>query len=488
MTSRTSNTGRHEVRLPRTRAGAGLGVIVLVAALTGTSGGASAASPVLPDLVADPPGDSAPPQVYTDASGTRLLLRFDGFVHNRGTGALEMRGSSRVGGEMSSVQQRIFDSDGGAVDTVHDPAARILFEPSDGHNHWHLRNAAGYALWNEARTAQVGASNKVGFCLVDSAHVDPHGPITKAYTSANTGFCRQGVPEAQEVVMGVSAGWRDVYSRFLPFQWVDISDVAPGRYRLRSTVDPDGVITEADEVNPAAFAANASTVNGYAATSFSRRVGTLLPSSIPLSATTFDDVHAGSPGPRQFRIDVAPRNGRLSQPTGVWFSASSVSYAPRLGYSGQDSFQFSARDANSQFPLHPVRATAAIGVGVNPAAAPAAKQPTTTAARTTAAPDVSTTAAAPGTAAIGQPVVDQHGSWVLVSAVAGRSGVVRMTAETDGVQLGVCRARAPAGASVTCRFDLPHEASHHHGADAQHVLASVAHVAGGLTTIVRASG
>ena len=56
----------------------------------------------LPDLVADPPER---PQLaeYTYPNGTdALLLRFDGFVHNRGAGPLEMRGTSRSGADMTS--------------------------------------------------------------------------------------------------------------------------------------------------------------------------------------------------------------------------------------------------------------------------------------------------------------------------------------------------------------------------------------------------
>ena len=48
----------------------------------------------LPDLVADPPER---PQLaeYTYPNGTdALLLRFGGFVHNRGAGPLEMRGTT----------------------------------------------------------------------------------------------------------------------------------------------------------------------------------------------------------------------------------------------------------------------------------------------------------------------------------------------------------------------------------------------------------
>lgn len=462
MTSRTSSgLGHSEVRSLRTRAGAGLAVCTTVAlsTLLGPAGVTAAATVALPDLVADPPGASLPPQVYTDSSGTSsLLLRFDGFVHNQGAGAVELRGSAPVDTEMTVVQQRLYDGDGGYSDTTHDSPAVIRYEPADGHNHWHLRHAAAYSLWNEARTTQVGAANKVGFCLVDSAHVDPFGPATKTYTTSNTGFCHQNNPGAQSVHMGVSPGWRDVYSRFLAYQWVDISNVSPGRYWLRSTVDPDDVVIESNETNPAAFAANQSIVNGYVATSFSKRVGTLLPSSIPLQATTFDDPHPGSPGTRQFKIVSGPKNGTLNQPLNTWFSASSVMYRPRFGYSGQDSFTFAARDSASAFPRVPVQASASIGVGVNPAAAPAAQQPSTTtvATRTAPAPDVQATPSVADGAALGQPVVSREGPWVLVSVAAGRAGLVRMTATSaSGAQLGNCLARVPAGALLTCRFDDP---------------------------------
>lgn len=497
MTSRTSSRhGTGEARFPRSRAGAGLAAVVLVAALTPSSLAASAATPLLPDLVADPPGDAAAPKVYTDtSSGTSsLLMRFNGYVRNRGQGALEMRGTNPVGGEMTTVQQRIYDSEGGFADAGHLPPAVIRYEPADGHNHWHLRHAAGYSLWNAERTAQVGAANKVGFCLVDSAHVDPFGPATKVYTTSNTGFCRQNSPGAQDVVMGVSSGWRDVYSWALSYQWVDISDVAPGRYWLRSTVDPDDVITESDENNPAAFGANQAIVNGYAANSFSKRVGNLSQTQIPLSFSKYDDPSTVNPGPLEFRITRAPSRGVLNQPTGVWFSATSVTYTPLVVLPGQDSFEFEARDANSQFPRTPVRATAALGVGTAPASAPAARQPIKTASRTAPAPDVRTAVPAAGRSAIGRPVAEQHGPWVLVSAAAGRAGVVLMTAEADGLRLGSCTARVPAGATATCRFDLPSAAGHHHGGStaedhhhgggtAEDLHATVSHTSGSDRTV-----
>ena len=56
----------------------------------------------LPDLVADAPARPII-QTYAHPDGTtHLLLRFDGFVHNRGVGAFEMRGSQPVGTDMTA--------------------------------------------------------------------------------------------------------------------------------------------------------------------------------------------------------------------------------------------------------------------------------------------------------------------------------------------------------------------------------------------------
>lgn len=454
----------NQVRSPRFAAGAGLAACAFTALLLAPiSAPAGAATMLLPDLVADPPGGSIAPQIYTDSSTgrTSLLLRFDGFVHNKGAGAVEIRGTGPSSDQMTSIHQRIYDSDGGYTDATAARTPTIIYEPADGHEHWHLRNAAGYSLWNESRTAQVGASNKVGFCLVDTQRVDAFGPETKAYTSVNTGFCQQRNRTAETVLMGVSPGWRDVYNRFLPYQWVDISDVAPGRYWLRSTIDPDDVVIESDESNPAAFGAGASTVNGYRAESFAQQVAPLLSSSITLRSTKFDDSWAVTPGAVEYRIDSIPQGGTLNRAKGAWFSGS-LSYRPKFGFTGRDSFTFSARDASSGFPIHPVQATVSLGVGTSPGPVVPPTQPGagTTAMRTEAAPDVTT--APSGGSLLGRPVVQHHGPWVLASAVAGRAGVLRMVLRDGATELGTCRARVPVGGVVTCRFDAA-SGAHQHG-------------------------
>ena len=327
---------------------------------------AAVAAQLLPDLVADRPVGGNQPLVYGDGQDARLLLRMDGFVHNRGEGPLEIRGSDPSAGVMGTVRQRVYDSGGGFDDLAHVPAPTLIYETDDDHRHWHLRHAMRYSLWSADRTAQVGPSQKVGFCLLDSERVEAP-PAPPVYTPNANGFCRSDQPSAASVHMGVSAGWRDIYSYLLAFQWIDISDVAPGHYWLRADADPDGVVAETNEVNAAAYAAEASTVNGHLAKPVAAgHIPLLGTTAVTLAATTFDDLQSGSPGPRQFRIVTPPAGGTLDQPPGTWFSGPQVHYTPNLGFSGADSFTVAARDASSPFPRNPPSAAVTLTVGGAP--------------------------------------------------------------------------------------------------------------------------
>jgi hypothetical protein len=91
----------------------------------------------LPDLVADPPERPLLAQ-HTYPDGTEaLLLRFDGFVHNRGAGPLEVRRSSRSGSDMTLLRQYARRVGGGleALEPIGGRAPRIRYETADGHNH-----------------------------------------------------------------------------------------------------------------------------------------------------------------------------------------------------------------------------------------------------------------------------------------------------------------------------------------------------------------
>ncbi|HEX8743781.1 MAG TPA: lysyl oxidase family protein [Thermoleophilaceae bacterium] len=317
---------------------------------------APAADPVLPDLVADPPRWPALDQ-YTDANGTRLLLRFDGFVHNAGAGAVDLRASARNGTEMTSVAQRIYRGDGSWFEEPR-PGATVRYEPEDGHSHWHLASAARYSLWDWNQTAEVAPAMKVGFCFEDSERVEANGPADAVYADDSVRFCEQHNPTVAGVYMGISAGWRDVYDNWLAFQWVDVSDVTPGRYWVHAEVDPGNVVRESDETNAVGVSEMAPTVPGYVAQPVTRQgLEAGSPATLMLRAVIW-----GDPGDQQFRIESPPAHGKLSVAAGEWFTGPNVTYTPDAGYAGTDSFSFSSRDSSSPFPLNPRVATATLGV------------------------------------------------------------------------------------------------------------------------------
>jgi len=329
-------------------------VLALSCALFALPVSGALAAPVYPDLVADPPGAAYAPVVYDDGGGPRLLMRFDGFVHNAGTGPLEIQGRDRSGVTMTTVRQRIYDGSG-YVEWANNPSPQVLFETDDDHDHWHLKNIARYSLWNLEGTAEVAPAQKVGFCLIDSERIETHGPRGVRYTEDGNRFCEQGNDRVSSVTMGVSAGWRDVYHRNLAFQWVDVSDVAPGSYRLRAEIDPEGVIRESNEVNPAALGAGAALVPGYRATNVDVAAAPG-PRQVQLAAANV----GGLTRAPQFKVVTAPQHGSLDRPVGEWFEGAGVQYTPAAGYSGPDSFTFAARNPASSYPRNPPAAAATL--------------------------------------------------------------------------------------------------------------------------------
>ena len=49
--------------------------------------------------------------------------------------------------------------------------------------------------------------------------------------------------------MGLSPGWNDTYRMGLRGQWIDVTDVPDGKYRLFTEVDPQGWFQEASTRN-----------------------------------------------------------------------------------------------------------------------------------------------------------------------------------------------------------------------------------------------
>ncbi|WP_217921846.1 lysyl oxidase family protein [Miltoncostaea oceani] len=361
-------------RRPRRAVLATLGVAAAAAAGLTVLATTVTSAPNLPDMISEAPGAPGT-QIYRDG---RLLVRFDGFVTNSPSAPapLEIRALNPNGaGIMQSVQQRV----GGAA--VPPPAGvppTVRFEVADGHNHYHLKNAAEYTLWTADQTRQVALAQKTeaGFCLEDSEALPgaPGGPV---YSSGSNDFCRD-VP----LVMGISAGYRDIYYAGLSYQWIDVSDAAPGRYRLASRVDPTNVIAEADESNNG-YAFRDAVVPGYMPRAVSvPRVDPGQTAPVTLSAerfvsTCFDgdfnpdpgDSPYCSPGSVRYRITSGTSRGVLKQggatlSVGSVLTNGAITYTPNAGQRGADSFTYEAYDSTqTTFPRTRPQAAVAIQVG-----------------------------------------------------------------------------------------------------------------------------
>jgi hypothetical protein len=94
----------------------------------------------------------------------------------------------------------------------------------------------------------VATSDKVGFCMLDIEPIDkrwrqigvPEGlDIRERRLYGQCGWRRQGI----------STGWVDTYEADTPGQSLDVTGLPAGLYALISTVDPDGVLYEADRTN-----------------------------------------------------------------------------------------------------------------------------------------------------------------------------------------------------------------------------------------------
>jgi hypothetical protein len=352
-----------------------------VLALLGVAGIAAGTLPLIasagpgtraPDLRADPVQFVEGPEVYDDTGvfgAGRLLVRFEGYVTNVGDGPLEVSGNPQNG----SVHQRAWTTTQGPGQA---PSAvvgtpEVVFEVADGHNHFHLKNAMRYSLWNLQRTAQVAPGQKAGFCLYDIEDAPDPAPAQDpiVYSEGVTHFCEENDPGSTSLRMGTSSGWRDVYAKHLAYQWVDVSSTAPGTYVVGSEADPESRIWEgggAAEVNPPAFASTQVTVPGWTAQPVTVAQSTS-PQTIALAAQKFGTQANGN---LRYRIVTAPAGGTLNVPVGGTFNPATqqLVYTPTPGYLASDAFTFAAYSAGSTFPTSPPVSTATIA-GATPSVA-----------------------------------------------------------------------------------------------------------------------
>lgn len=199
----------------------------------------AAAEPRPPDLGMAPLDDL----VVTTSDG-RQLLRFSAMIVNVGAERFELIGSRSSSESEFTVSQRMYDSTGAYEDVS--VGAELVFG-GDGHSHWHVKDLETYELERLDNGVKVGTGAKSGFCFFDT---DPYrlslpgAPSSPQFDSAGC-----GEESALQVAMGLSVGWGDEYEWTLPDQYIDITGLVKGRYRLRATADDLGMFSESDSSN-----------------------------------------------------------------------------------------------------------------------------------------------------------------------------------------------------------------------------------------------
>ena len=212
--------------------------LAVALALAALASSASATSDLLPDLKMLRLTDVR----IEKTSDGRRLLRFSSIIVNVGDGPLQVHGQRPdTGAPTMTTFQRIFEEAGG---THGIPTDAVMHFGGDGHDHWHVRDLESFELERLRNGSEVGAGAKHGFCFWDNHR----------YGSVQDPFYKScGDSDDLTVTMGLSPGWGDVYSYTLPDQYIDITGLPAGRYRLTATADADGWFEEADETNNATW-------------------------------------------------------------------------------------------------------------------------------------------------------------------------------------------------------------------------------------------
>lgn len=211
---------------------------VALAALVAAGAGrpAGAATDVLPDLRM---AKLTNVQIQNRSDGDRWL-RFDTVIVNVGAGKFEAHGTrSGTSTPTMAVHQHVFDSAGGFRDRA---TSAQMYYSGDGHSHWHVRNLERYSLTPLDNNAGARSGNKEGFCFYDNA---PFGSATGPYYTG----CANGQPGALGVKMGLSRGWGDNYGWNTVGQYINVTGLPDGLYRLRATADTGGWFLESNETN-----------------------------------------------------------------------------------------------------------------------------------------------------------------------------------------------------------------------------------------------
>ena len=177
----------------------------------------------------------------------RIRLRFGTIGWNLGDGPIEARGRRIASNDLvMRVIQRIYDSTGRHRDRV--TPAVMIYETGDHHDHWHVRQFTVVQMYRrDVSGGSVYGLRKIGYCLLDArqiANPPANSPAERVYRSDACGS-----RTSTRVRTGLSVGYGDDYPPDYAHQWMDITGLRRGVYRICTTIDPLDEFIEEHERN-----------------------------------------------------------------------------------------------------------------------------------------------------------------------------------------------------------------------------------------------
>jgi hypothetical protein len=206
---------------------------------------AGAADDRLPNLRQEAPRDIHVEGRLVDGQ-RRFRLGFDSAAGNVGTGPLTIHGFRKASAPEMSVDQLITQSDGSSRVVRGVGVMSYVVHPD--HHHWHFLGFERYELRRVGPVpGRVRSDRKTGFCLGDRYKLPGARRLTFfSPFPEQADQCGLGQPGLRGLFAGISVGWGDRYSAYLEGQFIDITRLPPGRYRLVHTANPDHRLVESD--------------------------------------------------------------------------------------------------------------------------------------------------------------------------------------------------------------------------------------------------
>jgi hypothetical protein len=215
-------------------------------------------TPSFPIFEPDPPAGASCFLSEMVEDGAETCLRFDQIIANRGEGPVEIAWDVPTGSTPDAdappfpVSQRIYESDGAFTDR---PGGTVSYHAV--HGHYHYSSFANALLWrSDRRGAKLGntplkASHKVSFCMAD-IRIDAWGEKgdgPRKYYAPDCLFPSASDGVTDQYRQGINNGWADVYDWYIPDQYIEVTGVPSGYYRLEFCADPFNEIEEEREDN-----------------------------------------------------------------------------------------------------------------------------------------------------------------------------------------------------------------------------------------------